>query len=147
VYALLGLVATPAALKDTRKAAAIEDHLARLRRAQDWVDAHQTDRARKRAKDTALPYDVALASARPHALDTDRRRPAVHHVRAADRRHVHRPEADPGEGRLLAVRGHAVQREPAGLDDAGAVSRDTDDAGPARRRRPRPCSFPRPRPV
>ncbi|MET8977429.1 ABC transporter substrate-binding protein [Streptomyces sp. NPDC004539] len=57
-------VAAPAALKDTKKAAAIEDYLARLRRAQDWVYTHQADWATVWAKDTGLPYDVALASVR-----------------------------------------------------------------------------------
>ncbi|WP_416975497.1 ABC transporter substrate-binding protein [Streptomyces sp. 4F14] len=57
-------VAAPAALKDPKKAAAIEDYLARLRRAQDWVYGHQTEWAKVWAKDTGLPYGVALASVR-----------------------------------------------------------------------------------
>ncbi|QNP74112.1 ABC transporter substrate-binding protein [Streptomyces roseirectus] len=61
-------VAAPAALRDPKKTAAIADYLARLRRAQDWVSGHQTDWARVWAKDTGLPYDVALASVkRTHA--------------------------------------------------------------------------------
>ncbi|WP_075736591.1 ABC transporter substrate-binding protein [Streptomyces acidiscabies] len=55
-------VAAPAALKDPKKAAAIADYLARLRRAQDWVSGHQADWAKVWAKDTGLPYAVALAS-------------------------------------------------------------------------------------
>ena len=55
-------VAAPNALKDTKKAAAIKDYLERLRRAQDWVYDHQEEWAKVWAKDTGLPYDVALAS-------------------------------------------------------------------------------------
>ncbi|MEX3104058.1 ABC transporter substrate-binding protein [Streptomyces sp. ST1015] len=61
-------VAAPAALKDPKKEAAIADYLARLRRAQDWVYGHQADWATVWAKDTGLPYEVALASVkRTHA--------------------------------------------------------------------------------
>ncbi len=55
-------VAAPAALKDPRKAAAIKDYLARLRRATAWVYGHQEEWAKVWAKDTGLPYEVALAS-------------------------------------------------------------------------------------
>ncbi|MGW2650989.1 ABC transporter substrate-binding protein [Streptomyces sp. NPDC001393] len=55
-------VAAPAALKDPKKAAVIKDYLARLRRATAWVHDHQQDWAKVWAKDTGLPYDVALAS-------------------------------------------------------------------------------------
>ncbi|MEH0421103.1 ABC transporter substrate-binding protein [Streptomyces sp. B21-083] len=55
-------VAAPSALGDSRKAAAIKDFVERLRRAQDWVYAHPDAWARVWAKDTGLPYDVALAS-------------------------------------------------------------------------------------
>ncbi|MET8769053.1 ABC transporter substrate-binding protein [Streptomyces sp. NPDC004658] len=55
-------VAAPAALKDAKKAAAIEDYLARLRRATAWVYDHQKEWATVWAKDTGLPYEVALAS-------------------------------------------------------------------------------------
>jgi len=55
-------VAAPGALKDTKKAAAIKDYLERLRRAQDWVYDNQEEWAKVWAKDTGLPYDVALAS-------------------------------------------------------------------------------------
>ncbi|CAL9321420.1 ABC transporter substrate-binding protein [Streptomyces sp. SudanB182_2057] len=57
-------VASPAALKDPGKAAAVKDYLARLRRATDWVYGHQEEWARVWAKDTGLPYEVALASVR-----------------------------------------------------------------------------------
>lgn len=53
-------VAAPAALKDTRKAEAIGDLVQRLRRAQDWVFKHPEEWAKVWAKDTGLPYDVAL---------------------------------------------------------------------------------------
>ncbi|WP_369387715.1 ABC transporter substrate-binding protein [Streptomyces sp. CG1] len=55
-------VAAPAALKDPKKTAVIKDYLARLRRAQVWVYSHQQEWAKVWAKDTGLPYDVALAS-------------------------------------------------------------------------------------
>ncbi|GGZ11773.1 ABC transporter substrate-binding protein [Streptomyces olivaceoviridis] len=55
-------VAAPAALKDPEKAAAIKDYLARLRRATAWVHDHQEEWAEVWAKDTGLPYEVALAS-------------------------------------------------------------------------------------
>ncbi|MFD4553705.1 ABC transporter substrate-binding protein [Streptomyces sp. NPDC058469] len=55
-------VAAPGALADKKKSAAIKDYLDRLRRAQTWVFAHQEDWAKVWAKDTGLPYEVALAS-------------------------------------------------------------------------------------
>ncbi|KUN06134.1 ABC transporter substrate-binding protein [Streptomyces yokosukanensis] len=55
-------VAAPSALGDPKKAAAVKDYLARLRRAQVWVYGHQQEWAKVWAKDTGLPYDVALAS-------------------------------------------------------------------------------------
>ncbi|MFF4256753.1 ABC transporter substrate-binding protein [Streptomyces sp. NPDC001663] len=55
-------VAAPNALQDKKKAAAIKDYLERLRRATAWVYGHQEEWARVWAKDTGLPYDVALAS-------------------------------------------------------------------------------------
>ncbi|MDX3855698.1 ABC transporter substrate-binding protein [Streptomyces sp. AK02-01A] len=53
-------VAAPAALKDKEKAAAIGDYIERLRRAQDWVFDHPEEWAKVWAKDTGLPYEVAL---------------------------------------------------------------------------------------
>ncbi|MCF3123625.1 ABC transporter substrate-binding protein [Streptomyces arenae] len=53
-------VAAPAALKDKKKSAAIDDYLKRLRRAQDWVHKHPEAWAKVWAKDTGLPYEVAL---------------------------------------------------------------------------------------
>ncbi|MFJ8059409.1 ABC transporter substrate-binding protein [Streptomyces sp. NPDC096142] len=55
-------VAAPGALADKSKAAAIKDYLDRLRRAQTWVFTHQEEWAKVWAKDTGLPYEVALAS-------------------------------------------------------------------------------------
>ncbi|MDX3452552.1 ABC transporter substrate-binding protein [Streptomyces sp. ME02-8801-2C] len=55
-------VAAPSALADSKKAAAVKDFVERLRRAQDWVYAHPEAWAKVWAKDTGLPYDVALAS-------------------------------------------------------------------------------------
>ncbi|MFF3380519.1 ABC transporter substrate-binding protein [Streptomyces sp. NPDC002680] len=55
-------VAAPSALKDAKKVAAIKDFVERLRRAQDWVYAHPEAWAKVWAKDTGLPYEVALAS-------------------------------------------------------------------------------------
>jgi len=55
-------VAAPGALRDKKKAAAIKDYLERLRRATAWVYEHQEEWAKVWAKDTGLPYDVALAS-------------------------------------------------------------------------------------
>jgi len=55
-------VAAPGALTDKKKSAAIKDYLDRLRRAQTWVFSHQEEWAKVWAKDTGLPYEVALAS-------------------------------------------------------------------------------------
>ncbi|WP_128430239.1 ABC transporter substrate-binding protein [Streptomyces cyaneus] len=55
-------VAAPAALGDKKKAAAIKDYLERLRRATAWVNDHKEEWAKVWAKDTGLPYEVALAS-------------------------------------------------------------------------------------
>ncbi|MET7474111.1 ABC transporter substrate-binding protein [Streptomyces sp. NPDC005648] len=55
-------VAAPSALRDKKKAAAIKDYLERLRRATAWVYHHQEEWAKVWAKDTGLPYAVALAS-------------------------------------------------------------------------------------
>ncbi|MFD3837290.1 ABC transporter substrate-binding protein [Streptomyces sp. NPDC058642] len=55
-------VAAPSALQDKKKAAAIRDYLERLRRATTWVHDHQEEWAEVWAKDTGLPYEVALAS-------------------------------------------------------------------------------------
>ncbi|MCT9078881.1 ABC transporter substrate-binding protein [Streptomyces fulvoviolaceus] len=55
-------VAAPSALQDKKKAAAIKDYLERLRRATAWVYKHQDEWAKVWAKDTGLPYEVALAS-------------------------------------------------------------------------------------
>ncbi|MEV0177100.1 ABC transporter substrate-binding protein [Streptomyces sp. NPDC050803] len=55
-------VAAPSALKDEKKAAAIEDYLERLRRAYDWVHGHQEEWAKVWAEETGLPYEVALAA-------------------------------------------------------------------------------------
>ncbi|MFD7443835.1 ABC transporter substrate-binding protein [Streptomyces sp. NPDC059909] len=53
-------VAAPSALADKEKAAAIGDFVERLRRAQDWVFEHPAEWAKVWAKDTGLPYEVAL---------------------------------------------------------------------------------------
>ncbi|MEV5610150.1 ABC transporter substrate-binding protein [Streptomyces sp. NPDC052225] len=53
-------VAAPAALADKKKSAAIKDYLERLRRAQDWVYKHPDAWAKVWAKETGLPYEVAL---------------------------------------------------------------------------------------
>lgn len=53
-------VAAPGALKDEKKSAAVADYLKRLRRAQDWVHDHPQAWAKVWAKDTGLPYEVAL---------------------------------------------------------------------------------------
>ncbi|MFG2500540.1 ABC transporter substrate-binding protein [Streptomyces sp. NPDC048441] len=55
-------VAAPDALKDKKKSAAIDDYLRRLRKAQAWVYEHPEAWAKVWAKDTGLPYEVALAS-------------------------------------------------------------------------------------
>lgn len=55
-------VASPAALKDPAKSKAIGDLLERLRRAQDWVFEHPEEWAKVWAKDTGLPYEIALDS-------------------------------------------------------------------------------------
>ncbi|MEU1304389.1 ABC transporter substrate-binding protein [Streptomyces shenzhenensis] len=57
-------VAAPSALQDGEKAAAVKDYLERLRRATAWVYDHQEEWAKVWAKDTGLPYEVALASVR-----------------------------------------------------------------------------------
>ncbi|MEV3911352.1 ABC transporter substrate-binding protein [Streptomyces canus] len=55
-------VAAPGALKDKKKAAAINDYLERLRRAYKWVYSHEPEWAKVWAKETGLPEDVALAA-------------------------------------------------------------------------------------
>ncbi|MFF8897882.1 ABC transporter substrate-binding protein [Streptomyces lydicus] len=53
-------VAAPAALDDKKKAAALKDYTARLRRAQNWVFKHPDAWAKAWAKETGLPRKVAL---------------------------------------------------------------------------------------
>ncbi|MVO85790.1 aliphatic sulfonate ABC transporter substrate-binding protein [Streptomyces sp. p1417] len=53
-------VAAPGALQDKEKSKAIDDYLRRLRKAQDWVFEHPEAWAKVWAKDTGLPYEVAL---------------------------------------------------------------------------------------
>ncbi|MEV7679873.1 ABC transporter substrate-binding protein [Streptomyces sp. NPDC088341] len=53
-------VAAPSALADKAKADAIGDYVERLRRAQDWVFDHPEEWAKVWAKETGLPYEVAL---------------------------------------------------------------------------------------
>ncbi|MFF5920090.1 ABC transporter substrate-binding protein [Streptomyces flavochromogenes] len=55
-------VAAPSALADPAKAKAIGDFVERLRRAQAWVFDHPEDWAKVWAKETGLPYEVALAA-------------------------------------------------------------------------------------
>ncbi|MFD3995191.1 ABC transporter substrate-binding protein [Streptomyces sp. NPDC058583] len=69
-------VAAPSALADPAKAKAIGDFVERLRRAQDWVFDHPDVWAKVWAKETGLPYEVALAAVKrsngtriPVALD------------------------------------------------------------------------------
>lgn len=70
--------AAPGALADRRKSKAISDYLVRLRRAQDWVFKHPEAWAKVWAKDTGLPYGVALDAVKrtngtrvPVAVDRD----------------------------------------------------------------------------
>ncbi|MEU8698379.1 ABC transporter substrate-binding protein [Streptomyces sp. NPDC048680] len=53
-------VASPAALKESGKSKAIGDLLVRLNRAQNWVFKHPEAWAKVWAKETGLPYEVAL---------------------------------------------------------------------------------------
>ncbi|MEU1015444.1 ABC transporter substrate-binding protein [Streptomyces sp. NPDC005898] len=53
-------VAAPGALRDKKKSAAVADYLRRLRTAQEWVYKHPRAWAKVWAKDTGLPYGVAL---------------------------------------------------------------------------------------
>lgn len=53
-------VASPAALKEPGKSRAIGDLLVRLNRAQNWVFKHPDAWAKVWAKETGLPYEVAL---------------------------------------------------------------------------------------
>ncbi|KQX57333.1 MULTISPECIES: ABC transporter substrate-binding protein [unclassified Streptomyces] len=69
-------VAAPAALADPAKAKAVGDLVERLRRAQGWVFEHPEEWAKVWAKETGLPYEVALAAVKrsngtriPVALD------------------------------------------------------------------------------
>ncbi|MFF2330972.1 MULTISPECIES: ABC transporter substrate-binding protein [unclassified Streptomyces] len=70
-------VASPSALKDDKKSRAIGDLLRRLERAQSWVFEHPEAWAKVWAKETGLPYEVALDSVErshgtrvPVAVDT-----------------------------------------------------------------------------
>ncbi|CAM5303900.1 ABC transporter substrate-binding protein [Streptomyces spiroverticillatus] len=69
-------VAAPGALKDPEKSKALDDYLKRLERAQAWVFKHPEEWAKVWAKETGLPYEVALDSVKrtagtrvPVALD------------------------------------------------------------------------------
>lgn len=53
-------VASPSALKDKDKSQAIGDYIERLERAQAWVFKHPQEWAKVWAKETGLPYEVAL---------------------------------------------------------------------------------------
>ncbi|WP_030384215.1 ABC transporter substrate-binding protein [Streptomyces sp. NRRL S-241] len=53
-------VAAPAALEDAAKSKVIDDYLKRLQRAQEWVFKHPEEWAKVWAKETGLPYEVAL---------------------------------------------------------------------------------------
>ncbi|MYR98530.1 MULTISPECIES: ABC transporter substrate-binding protein [unclassified Streptomyces] len=53
-------VASPSALKDKQKSKALGDLLVRLERAQNWVFEHPEEWAKVWAKETGLPYEVAL---------------------------------------------------------------------------------------
>ncbi|MEN8654167.1 ABC transporter substrate-binding protein [Streptomyces sp. 21So2-11] len=55
-------VASPTALKDKEKSRAVGDYLLRLNRAQAWVFEHPEEWAKVWAKETGLPYEVALDS-------------------------------------------------------------------------------------
>ncbi|WP_328945885.1 ABC transporter substrate-binding protein [Streptomyces sp. NBC_00250] len=55
-------VAAPSALADPAKAKAIADFVERFRRAQGWVFDHPEAWAKVWAKETGLPYEVALAA-------------------------------------------------------------------------------------
>ncbi|MFE9133253.1 ABC transporter substrate-binding protein [Streptomyces sp. NPDC007355] len=55
-------VASPSALADPAKEKAIGDLVERLRRAQGWVFEHPEEWAEVWAKETGLPYEVALAA-------------------------------------------------------------------------------------
>ncbi|MER5986299.1 ABC transporter substrate-binding protein [Streptomyces sp. NPDC001787] len=57
-------VASPGALKDEQKSRAIGDLLVRLQRAQKWVFEHPEAWAGVWAKETGLPYEVALDAVR-----------------------------------------------------------------------------------
>ncbi|RII09381.1 putative aliphatic sulfonates-binding protein precursor [Streptomyces sp. YIM 130001] len=71
-------VAAPGALGDKKKSKAVADYLERLRRAQDWSFKHPEEWAKVWAKDTKLPYEVALDAVKrttgtrvPVAVDQD----------------------------------------------------------------------------
>ncbi|MEU8888622.1 ABC transporter substrate-binding protein [Streptomyces sp. NPDC048442] len=53
-------VASPGTLKDSAKSRAIGDYIDRLERAQAWVFKHPEAWAKAWAKETGLPYEVAL---------------------------------------------------------------------------------------
>lgn len=57
-------VASPAALRESGKSRAIGDLLVRLNRAQNWVFKHPEAWAKVWAKETGLPYEVALDAVR-----------------------------------------------------------------------------------
>ncbi|MFJ6698913.1 ABC transporter substrate-binding protein [Streptomyces sp. NPDC091272] len=57
-------VASPGALKDSAKSQAIGDYIDRLERAQAWVFKHPEAWAKVWAKETGLPYEVALDAVR-----------------------------------------------------------------------------------
>ncbi|NDZ80339.1 ABC transporter substrate-binding protein [Streptomyces sp. SID10853] len=57
-------IAAPSALADKGKAAAMKDYMQRLQRARKWVYQHPQAWAKVWAKDTGVPYEVALDAVR-----------------------------------------------------------------------------------
>ncbi|MCZ0971463.1 ABC transporter substrate-binding protein [Streptomyces albulus] len=65
-------IASPSALADKGKSAAMKDYLQRLQRAREWVYQHPQQWAKVWAKDTGVPYKVALDSVQRTAGTTVR---------------------------------------------------------------------------
>ncbi|MCX4727869.1 ABC transporter substrate-binding protein [Streptomyces sp. NBC_00963] len=57
-------IASPSALADKGKSAAMKDYMQRLQRARKWVYQHPQQWAKVWAKDTGVPYKVALDAVR-----------------------------------------------------------------------------------
>lgn len=120
-------VASPASLKDKRKSKALGDPLVRLERAQNWVFEHPEEWAKAWAKETGLPYEVALGAVKltygtrvPVAIDeaaiaSEQARVALDRTGVSAAGHARSRDPESGSGaRCGAAAGRRRTLSPAG---------------------------------